>query len=251
MEISEKLEIIRKIKGINKKELAELTGVAQSTITRYENGDREPDYSFLKKLITDLNVNPNWIYFDKLPQIYSHDEIDFTQSSNLLLADISNLLTPKEFNDELNKILINKSIDAISQDSNDKSLLRKFFEIIKLDDHIPFRPLMFLYYIFRYTKDNKEEIYELKNQKQEEPYKQYLLDLVQRYNVLSFKNNPMFTSEIKKKFIDSITLFLTEEECKRLLTYNEDVIIKLESKMPPGIVYAHRKIDTKALFPKK
>ncbi|MDX4057365.1 helix-turn-helix transcriptional regulator [Aliarcobacter skirrowii] len=249
--IGEKIRFVRNNLNMNQKEFAKSLNVAQSTISRVENGDRQPEYDLLKNIIDKFNVNPNWIFFDKLPQIYSHDEIDFTQSSNLLLADISNLLTPKEFNDELNKILINKSIDTISQDSNDKSLLRKFFEIIKLDDHIPFRPLMFLYYIFRYTKDNKEEIYELKNQKQEEPYKQYLLDLVQRYNVLSFKNNPMFTSEIKKKFIDSITLFLTEEECKRLLTYNEDVIIKIESKMPPGIVYAHRKIDTKALFPKK
>lgn len=249
--IGEKIRFVRNNLNMNQKEFAKSLNVAQSTISRVENGDRQPEYDLLKNIIDKFNVNPNWIFFDKLPQIYSHDEIDFTQSSNLLLADISNLLTPKEFNDELNKILINKSIDTISQDSNDKSLLRKFFQIIKLDDHIPFRPLMFLYYIFRYTKDNKKEIYELKNQKQEEPYKQYLLDLVQRYNVLSFKNNPMFTSEIKKKFIDSITLFLTEEECKRLLTYNEDVIIKIESKMPPGIVYAHRKIDTKALFPKK
>ena len=49
MQINEKLKLIRFVKGLNKKQFAELTGVAQSTITRYESGDRKPDYSFLKK----------------------------------------------------------------------------------------------------------------------------------------------------------------------------------------------------------
>lgn len=251
MEINEKILFVRNALNMNKKQFAELLEVSQPTVARYESGEREPDYSFLKKLITELNVNPNWIFFDLLPQINSHDELNISQSNHLLLTDINNILTPNEFNDELNKILINKSIDSITQDNNEKSLIVKFLKTIKLDGHIPFRPLLFLYYVFRYTKDNKNEIYELENLKTEEPYKNYLLDLVQRYNVLSFKNNPTFTSEIKKKFEDSIKVFLSEDDCKRLLTYNEDVIQKIESKMTPGIVIVHKRIDTKALFPKK
>jgi transcriptional regulator with XRE-family HTH domain len=252
MKISEKLQLIRNIKGINKKEFAELTGVAQSTITRYESGDREPDFSFLKVLFEKLNVNPNWIFFDELPQINYVDEFIISNETRQLLIDITNSLTQDQLHEELNKIIINKVIDEITtqNSSEEKSSIKKFLEAIKLDGHIPFRPLLFLYYIFRYVRDNNEELNNLNSDKSENPYKTYLLDLVRRYNISSFKNNPAFTSQIKKQFEASISMYLEEEDCKRLITYYEQVIKNIESKMTPMIVLAHRKIDTKTLFPK-
>ena len=253
MKISEKLQLIRNIKGINKKEFAELTGVAQSTITRYESGDREPDYSFLKILFEKLDVNPNWIFFDELPQINYVDELAVSNENRQLLIDLNNTLSPNELHEELNKIIINKAIDEIAgqNSSQEKSSIRKFLEAIKLEGHIPFRPLLFLYYIFRYVRDNNEELTNLKLDKSEKPYQTYLLDLVKRYSVLSFKNNPAFTSQIKKQFEASISMYLEEEDCRQLITHYEQVIKNIESKMTPMIVLAHRKIDTKTLFPKQ
>ncbi len=252
MKISEKLQLIRNIKGINKKEFAELIGVAQSTITRYESGDREPDYSFLKNLFDKLDVNPNWIFFDELPQINYVDELTVSNENRQLLLDLNNTFTPNELNEELNKIIISKAIDEIAgpNSSKEKSSIRKFLEAIRLEGHIPFRPLLFLYYIFRYVRDNNDELDNLKLDKAERPYQTYLLDLVRRYSVLSFKNNPAFTSQIKKQFEASISMYLEEEDCKRLITHYDQVIKNIESKMTPIIVFSHKKIDTKTLFPK-
>ena len=69
MQINEKLKLIRFVKGLNKKQFAELTGVAQSTITRYESGERTPDYSFLENLVREFNVNPMYL-FDKSEDIF-------------------------------------------------------------------------------------------------------------------------------------------------------------------------------------
>ena len=252
MKISEKLQLIRNIKGINKKEFAELIGVAQSTITRYESGDREPDYSFLKNLFDKLDVNPNWIFFDELPQINYVDELTVSNENRQLLLDLNNTFTPNELNEELNKIIISKAIDEIAgpNSSKEKSSIRKFLEAIRLEGHIPFRPLLFLYYIFRYVRDNNDELDNLKLDKAERPYQTYLLDLDRRYSVLSFKNNPAFTSQIKKQFEASISMYLEEDDCKRLITHYDQVIKNIESKMTPIIVFSHKKIDTKTLFPK-
>lgn len=252
MKINEKIQHIRNYYNLNKKQFSELLEVSQPTITRYESGERQPEYSFLKVLFEKLNVNPNWIFFDELPQINYVDELIITNETRQLLIDITNSLTQDQLHEELNKIIINKVIDEITSQnsSEEKSSIRKFLEAIKLDGHIPFRPLLFLYYIFRYVRDNNEELNNLNSDKSENPYKTYLLDLVRRYNISSFKNNPAFTSQIKKQFEASINMYLEEEDCKRLITHYEQVIKNIESKMTPMIVLAHRKIDTKTLFPK-
>lgn len=74
MNIHDKLRYIRFLKNINKKQFAELTGVAQPTITRYESGDRTPDYNFIKGLVSELNVNPNWIFLDEEPVFLKDQE---------------------------------------------------------------------------------------------------------------------------------------------------------------------------------
>ena len=143
--------------------------------------------------------------------------------------------------------MINQSVDAICGfgDSKEKTSIRKFLESIKLEGHIPFRPILFLYYIFRYIDENPNEVDNLSN------YKIFLLNLVQRYNVLSFKNNPIFTSKIKKHFEAAIELSLEEKDCKILVTHYQEVLKNIESKMSIAIVGSHRKIDTKTLFPKQ
>lgn len=251
MEINEKIQFIRNANNMNKKQFSELLEVSQPTITRYEDGERLPDFNFLKNLIEKLHINPDWIFFDVEPAFLDIDDNNITMQNQQLIKDIDLILTPEEFNIKLNEILFEDAINKIASNDKEKSPVRKFLEAIKLEGAIPFRPLLFLYYIFRYVRENNEEQNNLKLDKSEHPYQQYLLDLVKRYNVLSFKNNPGFTSQIKKQFEASISMYLDEEDCKRLITHYEQVIQKIESKMTPMIVLAHRKIDTKTLFPKQ
>ena len=250
MEIFEKIKFIRESEKLNQKEFAEKLNVTQSTISKYEKNERTPDFYVLKNLFEVFGVNLDWIFFDIKP-IYLEIEDNPSRTQNQeLIKDINIVLTPEEFNIKLNEILFEDAIKRIASDDKEKSPIKKFLEAIKLEGHIPFRPLLFLYYIFRYVRDNNEELINLKSDKSEKSYQTYLLDLIRRYSVLSFKNNPAFTSQIKKQFEASISMYLEEEDCKRLITHYEQVIKNIESKMTPMIVLAHRKIDTKTLFPK-
>ena len=245
MEINEKIQFIRNANGMNKKQFSELLEVSQPTIARYENGERVPDFNFLKNFIEKLHINPDWIFFNTEPILLDVDDNFIVNQNNDLLKDISLILSPEELNKKLNDILFEHVLNQISTENEENfSIVRKFFKTIKLEGHVPFRPLLFLYYIFRYIRDFNYELVEVTS------YKDYLLDLIRRYKVLSFKNNPAFTSQIKKQFEISIEMNLTEHECKSLIINYEEFIKKIESKMTPIILYTHKKIDTKTLFPK-
>lgn len=245
MEINKKIQYIRNFNNMNKKQFSELLEVSQPTITRYEDGERLPDFNFLRNLFEKLSVSPDWIFFDRTPIFLEVDDNNISAQNQELIKDISLILTPDEFNKKLTDMFFEHVIDLITEEDDQKfSIVRKFFRTIKLEGHVPFRPLLFLYYIFRYVRDFSEELNEITS------YKDYLLDLVRRYKVMSFKNNPAFTSQIKKEFEMSIEMNLTENECKSLIINYDEVIKKIESKMTTIIVYSHKKIDTKTLFPK-
>lgn len=49
----------RKEKGLTQEQLAEKLGVTSKSISRWENGKTMPDYSLLKDLCNELNINVN------------------------------------------------------------------------------------------------------------------------------------------------------------------------------------------------
>ena len=53
---NENLKIARERKGISQKEMAEQIGVAKSTYSLYESGNREPNVQTIKKIADVLNV---------------------------------------------------------------------------------------------------------------------------------------------------------------------------------------------------
>jgi transcriptional regulator with XRE-family HTH domain len=245
MDLYEKIKFVRESSKLNQKEFADRINVTQSTVSKYEKNERTPDFYAIKSLFENFNVNPNWIFFDFEPAFLNVDDNNISIQNQELIRDIDMILTPEDLNAKLNDILFDYTIEQIISDNDqEKSAIRIFLEAIRLDGHIPFRPLLFLYYIFRYVKDNKDEVAKINS------YKEYILDLVKRYNVLTFKNSPAFTSQIKRQIEASIEIHLAEADCKRLLTHYEEVLKKIESKMTSMIVKAHKKIDTKTLFPK-
>lgn len=61
MTFSEKLITLRKNVGEKQEEMAERTGVSQSTLSCYENHVREPGIDFLRKLCEEYGVSPAWM----------------------------------------------------------------------------------------------------------------------------------------------------------------------------------------------
>lgn len=57
----EKLKELRKAKGISLKELGSIVGVAESTMSLYENGKRQPDYETLLKLAEFFGVTVDYL----------------------------------------------------------------------------------------------------------------------------------------------------------------------------------------------
>ena len=49
----------RKEKGLTQEQLAEKLGVTSKSISRWENGNTMPDYSLLKELCNELDINVN------------------------------------------------------------------------------------------------------------------------------------------------------------------------------------------------
>ena len=52
-----RLQYALRLKGIKQKELAEMTGFTQVTISRYINNQRVPDVLFIRRVVEELKVD--------------------------------------------------------------------------------------------------------------------------------------------------------------------------------------------------
>ena len=59
MTVGEQIKTIRKKKGLTQKQLAELTGLIEPTIRKYESGQRTPKSDNLIKIAEALGVHPS------------------------------------------------------------------------------------------------------------------------------------------------------------------------------------------------
>ena len=79
------LRILRKNKGLSMKELGEIIGVAESTVSQYETGKREPDFETLLKLGEYFNVSVDYLLRgdiaqnEKSPALTKKDERDIAK----------------------------------------------------------------------------------------------------------------------------------------------------------------------------
>lgn len=100
MSFPERLKKARIEKNLTQEQLADLIGVAKSTLNGYEKGNREPDFFKIKKLIEVLEVDANY----------------------LLGIDEPNKKVPSENsggNDEQRKALVN-NYDSLNQAGKNK-----------------------------------------------------------------------------------------------------------------------------------
>lgn len=83
---NENLKIARERKGLSQKDIAEGIGVAKSTYSLYESGNREPNVQTIKKIADILNVSADELLgIDDEPQTiaahfdgdeYTEEELD-------------------------------------------------------------------------------------------------------------------------------------------------------------------------------
>lgn len=115
----EALRRLRKEKGISMKELGVKIGVAESTISQYETGKREPDFETLLKLGEFFNVSVDYLlrgeqYHEKTPALTAKDERDISKKLEQTLAQLEEeqnaLMFDGEPIDDVTKELIAASL---------------------------------------------------------------------------------------------------------------------------------------------
>ena len=237
------LKEFRERLNLTQNELSLKLDIAQTTIARYENGKINPTSTIVFKYINELNANPNFLFLGLEPITLNLDEEYLSQQNNEMLKDLSLSLSQNELNCELSKLLISITLDKFSN-KKDKSTIQNILNALKLEGHFPYRPFLFLYYVFKYVSNNKNELYQIKS------YKEYLINLVQRYNQYTYKNDPLFTKKIKSEISDNIELYCNENEIKVLLENPQITIDKLEENMTSSMIKMHRKKDVNELFTK-
>ena len=89
----EALRRLRRVKGISMKELGKKIGVAESTISQYETGKREPDFETLLKLGEFFNVSVDYLlrgeqYHEKTPALTAKDERDISKKLEEALSQL-------------------------------------------------------------------------------------------------------------------------------------------------------------------
>lgn len=89
----EALRRLRREKGISMKELGKKIGVAESTISQYETGKREPDFETLLKLGEFFNVSVDYLlrgeqYHEKTPALTAKDEHDISKKLEEALSQL-------------------------------------------------------------------------------------------------------------------------------------------------------------------
>ena len=229
---------------LTQNELSLKLDIAQTTIARYESNKIKPTSTIIFKYINELNANPNFLFLGLEPLQLNLDEEYLSQQNNEIIKDLSLSINQNELNLELNKLFISITLDKFSN-KEEKSTIQNILHALKLEGHFPYRPFLFLYYVFKYVSENMDELNQIKS------YKEYLISLVQRYNQYTYKNDPLFTKKIKSEISDNIELHCNENEIKALLENPQITIQKLEEKMTSSMIRMHRKRDVKELFPKK
>ena len=64
MSFSQRLQALRKERGLTQKALSEKIGVHTTQVQRYESGDTQPSLAALRKLAIALNVSTDALVFD-------------------------------------------------------------------------------------------------------------------------------------------------------------------------------------------
>lgn len=108
----EKLRELRKEKGISLKELGSVVNVAESTMSLYENGKRQPDYETLLKLAEYFGVTVDYLLrgdneTERLPEelvILNRNAKKMSPEKRKKLLEMARVMFKEEFDDWITRL---------------------------------------------------------------------------------------------------------------------------------------------------
>lgn len=103
MAFADKFKELRQSKNVSQKDLATYFNVAQTTISKWEKGERTPNYEMLKTIADYFQVNPNYFLVNapeikefQLQLFNSEHKPKVSQSELLVANSIGHILTLKD-----------------------------------------------------------------------------------------------------------------------------------------------------------
>jgi len=87
MKIGKTLKLIRILKGLKQKDLADKLGISPNYLSCVENDKREPSLSFIKLVSKELDVPVGFLFLDNI------DESTMSEEQKSIYNKIKNLLT--------------------------------------------------------------------------------------------------------------------------------------------------------------
>ncbi|MBU3102945.1 helix-turn-helix domain-containing protein [Clostridium gasigenes] len=137
MKIGEKLLSLRDSKNMKQRELAELAGITEATLSRYENDKREPKGEIVSRLAQILGVTTDFLLNDNLLSEDSHGSF-----STHPLRDPLNTKEKLDIEKEAQQMIVNiDKLDTVEfcgtpADDEDKEYLKLAYEKFLTDVRI-------------------------------------------------------------------------------------------------------------------
>ena len=92
MKIGRTLKLIRILKGLKQKSLAEKLGISPNYLSSVENDKREPSLSFIKLVSKELDVPVSFLFLDNIDEeMMSEEQKAIYQKLKNLLVEFQNL----------------------------------------------------------------------------------------------------------------------------------------------------------------
>lgn len=94
--IGEKILILRENLNMKQKELADLAGITEATLSRYENNKREPRGEIVTRLAKILNVSTDYLLDNEISSedynsLNSKEIIDIEKEAEMMISKIDTL----------------------------------------------------------------------------------------------------------------------------------------------------------------
>lgn len=136
MAFYERLKEARINAGLTQEQLAERIGVAKSTLSGYENGNREPSVAVMAKVMQTLQVDANYLYQDEMGNL-THSEmlhIEKFRSLDRHGRELVQLVLDKELQRVQNSSFTqNKAKGLASLSEADLETIEKGFELYECE----------------------------------------------------------------------------------------------------------------------
>ncbi len=138
MALSDRIKEARLKRGLTQEQLANMIGVAKSTITGYEKGNRIPPAATVGDIADATNVDANFLY---------QDEVRNRKENNISLEELENILKPYRKLDSYGKETIRITLERETQRVKQLQEKERYIEKLKAEvaeEFIPRR--IFAYY---------------------------------------------------------------------------------------------------------